>query len=553
MPPRERAVDARADHLASLNLSRTNLGGLPPKAAARRRGSKFRRGSAAASDTVPDLKVLELLCEGLAQNHSLTVLDVSCNGLCGLYPRFAGAAPAEELGTRNLAALEMLCDAVMNNHGLCDVDMHGNAVKDSGVPVVTELIRARFRTRNIDLRSNGIGVAGAKEILAALERNVHMRVLCGVPIHDMRDGLLQDLDMSGTKTRQIDAGDAHILAHALDQWSGPISAIDLRGNELTSESAAIIGRAMLRHGSGKCRVEFLRCDDWSIVPEPPASQIKRHRGAHGELPTGQQLDLTGKQLSLGSVTLMAGVMKHNTQLQRLKMRHMKIEPAAKALIGNAWLGNRHGKLHLIEYDRYRIHRKSTMIDLAGKGLMPEEVVLLAGVLKGTPTIDTVNLCNNNVGSDGGTALALALRANKTITELSLNHAQLGEAGALGLQHLLKPKTAKDRSHSEQCLMRESAQEHQAINERAAREKERVALKREENGAVGQYDDSVALQKSMQKDRLETGDRYKEALADVADRFMAQVENVSDEHKVILTKMCPIIHGSIESNIIRIKN
>jgi dynein heavy chain len=37
----------------------------------------------------------------------------------------------------------------------------------------------------------------------------------------------------------------------------------------------------------------------------------------------------------------------------------------------------------------------------------------------------------------------------------------------------------------------------------------------------------------------------EALADVADRFMAQVENVSDEHKVILAKMCPIIHGSIE--------
>ena len=37
----------------------------------------------------------------------------------------------------------------------------------------------------------------------------------------------------------------------------------------------------------------------------------------------------------------------------------------------------------------------------------------------------------------------------------------------------------------------------------------------------------------------------EALADVADRFMAAVENVSDEHKVILAKMCPFIHGSVE--------
>ena len=37
----------------------------------------------------------------------------------------------------------------------------------------------------------------------------------------------------------------------------------------------------------------------------------------------------------------------------------------------------------------------------------------------------------------------------------------------------------------------------------------------------------------------------EALADVANRFMNQVENVSDEHKEILAKMCPIIHGSVE--------
>ena len=37
----------------------------------------------------------------------------------------------------------------------------------------------------------------------------------------------------------------------------------------------------------------------------------------------------------------------------------------------------------------------------------------------------------------------------------------------------------------------------------------------------------------------------EALADVAERFMAQVENVSDDHKAILAKMCPIIHGSVE--------
>jgi len=37
----------------------------------------------------------------------------------------------------------------------------------------------------------------------------------------------------------------------------------------------------------------------------------------------------------------------------------------------------------------------------------------------------------------------------------------------------------------------------------------------------------------------------EALADVADRFMAEVENVSDEHKVILAKLCPILHGSVE--------
>ena len=37
----------------------------------------------------------------------------------------------------------------------------------------------------------------------------------------------------------------------------------------------------------------------------------------------------------------------------------------------------------------------------------------------------------------------------------------------------------------------------------------------------------------------------EALADVADRFMAAVENVSDDHKKVLAKLCPIIHGSVE--------
>ena len=37
----------------------------------------------------------------------------------------------------------------------------------------------------------------------------------------------------------------------------------------------------------------------------------------------------------------------------------------------------------------------------------------------------------------------------------------------------------------------------------------------------------------------------EALADVASRFMGQIENVSDEDKAILAKMCPYIHGSVE--------
>ena len=49
--------------------------------------------------------VVELDATDAWQQYKGGVLNVSCNGLCGIYPRFASAAPAEELGTRNVAAL----------------------------------------------------------------------------------------------------------------------------------------------------------------------------------------------------------------------------------------------------------------------------------------------------------------------------------------------------------------------------------------------------------------------------------------------------------------
>jgi Ran GTPase-activating protein (RanGAP) involved in mRNA processing and transport len=474
-----------------------------------------------ANSAEPDLSLLRVLCAALQTNHTLHAIGLGRNGLC-----WGEAAKAN----RDLTALRLLCDSLMENHGVVEVDLHGNSLGDDGVELAAALVSQRTRTRALDVRANEMTAHGAVVLAEALERNVHLRTLSGVPVYDMRNASLTELNLSGTEARQLHVGDAYLLAAALKENPGPITSIDLRGNNLADESMRLVGGALLGHTAGVCKVRFLKCENWSIDPELPKAQARLQRKKPGQFPVGLALDIKGQKLALGEATMLAGVLKQNRTLTFLRLMGTGMGLEAKAVLGNALLDNQNSKITHIECDGFQVHRKSTWMDLEQKELQPEDVVLLCGVLSSNNLVSMLNLNGNNVGVVGAKALTKALRSNSAVTDLHIDRCMLGEAGALQLQHLFKPHTAKDLSHAEQMLVRMRSREQQSVQKRAAAEKERAAVKIQENAVVAIRVAAEQLISDSKAEKLQLAPIYEEATA-----YAARLQQEEDEQTALLIR------------------
>ena len=92
-------------------------------------------------------------------------------------------------------------------------------------------------------------------------------------------------------------------------------------------------------------------------------------------------------------------------------------PDGKAAIGNALLRNLDSKLGFMNCDEWQLHEDMTTLNVANKKLKAEDAVLLAGVLAHNKIVTQVDASSNNLGVEGGKALAECLKSNTTITQV----------------------------------------------------------------------------------------------------------------------------------------
>ena len=68
-------------------------------------------------------------------------------------------------------------------------------------------------------------------------------------------------------------------------------------------------------------------------------------------------------------------------------------------------------------DEWQLHEDMTTLNVANKQLGAEDAVLLAGVLMHNKIVTQVDASFNNLGVEGGKALAESLKSNTTITQV----------------------------------------------------------------------------------------------------------------------------------------
>ena len=79
------------------------------------------------------------------------------------------------------------------------------------------------------------------------------------------------------------------------------------------------------------------------------------------------------------------------------MRKNEIGDAGKLAIGKALLASESSKLHTMHCDEWSIDPSITELDLSGKKLKAADATFLAGIIKFSSPLTSLNVAGNNIG------------------------------------------------------------------------------------------------------------------------------------------------------------
>jgi hypothetical protein len=76
------------------------------------------------------------------------------------------------------------------------------------------------------------------------------------------------------------------------------------------------------------------------------------------------------------------------------------------------------------------------VDLSGKYLNAEDVLMLAHALKSNTSVTTIILCENAIGDEGATAFVDALEVNTSVTHMDLDDNQIAADHVASIKELI---------------------------------------------------------------------------------------------------------------------
>lgn len=154
----------------------------------------------------------------------------------------------------------------------------------------------------------------------------------------------------------------------------------------------------------------------------------------------QYLEVADCNFGLKGTLAIAQYLSISTSLELLDIRGNDPTDDGLRTTGRALLKNEASALDWLRCDAFDLSPGITELSLHPFLDAAPLVVLLAGVLRHDSSADileTVKIYDANAGVEGGSALALAMRINRTMVALTLSNMQLGDEGIIALSSGLK--------------------------------------------------------------------------------------------------------------------
>lgn len=349
-----------------------------------------------------------------------------------------------------------LGDALRSTRSLQELSLCGTKIGPSIGIAVGRLLRSSNgeRLTSLNLADTLLGKEGMCMLSAALRGHKS----------------LADLDVSYNQLGPLGCamlGDTLRVNHSL-------RSVVIMGEKFDARSSESIGRALLENrGHGVC---YWRSNTLTLLQEthslsthnlgPPdvtllAGLLKHNSNLRKVTFSNNNIGRLGGRDSTRALRSLATALKSNSGLTTVSMLGLEITDAGKRMLGNALLRNAFGRQIAVYYDSHGIPELSPLLEgirsVRLSGLSAPSGILLAGSICGNRSLTRLELDISGGGRETALAIASALRTNSLLplTHLALSGSPIGEEGMAALGNALLDKapscpvqiTEGDAAHS----------------------------------------------------------------------------------------------------------
>jgi Ran GTPase-activating protein (RanGAP) involved in mRNA processing and transport len=463
--------------------------------------------------------------------------------------RFSGLG----LGGR---CVESVVDLLLSNPNLVYLDLSLNRIGDDGASALGGYFARDGALVCVDLRSNGIGIAGCIALLQGLRRNSHVTAVDLSAV----DGI--ERNRVGTQGCQMLAAvlrENEVLSHLNLAMCG-ITADGCRwlnGSLLGNTSLVYLDLTANRFGSHGA-LNFLEGDGAfghltslflarNGIGDDASGLLCRHLE---DCKTLRALDLSGNRLGQTFVRRLLVAFQNGARLSTLSLARNRIgaecEDAMHILIRDypnlkhLNLAGNQFKDHALVQMADALSRNLTLLtlDLSATAMMDCGATAFAGVLAEHPSLQRLFLASNHISDVGGVSLGKALACNKTVVILSLRNNELRDETATALLDALAVNTTvadvdvayNDFSYRSYVKLTQTIEEHKrTLNSNVAEVAGRhIEWLKDEERRLFDYRDEIKRQEVAVESITRTRDVKRGELQSLREKNQSEADEMQAE-------------------------